>query len=176
MKLFGIVKGLMDRIFMLLGAVVGSQFPEFMQQYTQRLSGHAAELSQLIAKLTEMASLSNKTLDQYIYKFLSSPDPDFINQGEFMKAVVNRWQELNVSLHSLADATLWNKPYYFFKYMNYPIADTTMHSFKPGINLTVEGLCYAILGMVCAYVLYQLVIKLFYLGYTRAVSVFRSNH
>src|SRR5437016_4244626 len=114
MRLLNSIKGLFDRLFILIGAVLGSQFPEFMQQYTQRLSGHAAELSQLIAKLNEIARISNKTLDQYIYKFLSSSDPDFVNQGEFMNDVVHRWQDLNVSLQSLSEATIWTKPFYFF--------------------------------------------------------------
>jgi hypothetical protein len=166
MKFLAILKGLFDRLFIIIGAFLGSQIPEFMNQYTQRLSGHAAELNQLIAKLTQMASLSNKTLDQYINKFLLSSDPDFANQGEFMKGVVSRWQDLNITLYSLSESTIWTKPYYFFKYLNYPIADSTFQTFKPGISLTVEGLCYIGVGIIIAFIIYQMMMKLFYVIYT----------
>jgi len=175
MRLIGFVNGIIDRIFILLGALLGSQIPEFVQQYTQRLSGHAAELSQLLNKLTHIASLSDKTLDQYINKFLSSTDPDFARQGEFMEGVVTRWQDLHMTLQSLTESSLWERPYYFFKYLNYPIAESTLHSFKPGINLTLEGLCYTGIGIITAFLLYQAIAKMIKVGYLGAVTLFRSS-
>lgn len=176
MKFFGIIKGLFDRLFIIIGAFFGSQIPEFMSQYTQRLSGHESELRQLITKLTQIAALSDKNLDQYISKFVASTDPDFAAQGDFMKGVLSRWQDLNITLHSLTESTMWTRPYYFFKYMNYPIADSTYQSFQPGINLTVEGLCYTGLGIFLAFVIYQVMTKLFFVSYTSASKLFKQNH
>ena len=43
-------------------AFAGSQIPQFMQQYSQRLAGHVAELQQLIDQLRSVAAHSNKSL------------------------------------------------------------------------------------------------------------------
>jgi hypothetical protein len=64
-----------------IGAFVASQIPEFIQQYTQRLAGHVNELYRLLNQMRQVASYSNKTLDQYIQKFITSSDPDFARQG-----------------------------------------------------------------------------------------------
>ena len=165
MRLLRILNSIMDRLVMLLGAFLGSQIPEFMQQYTQRLSGHAAELSLLVNKLTQMASFSNKTLDQYIDKFLKSSDTDFARQGEFMNDVVLRWRDIHMTLQSLTESSSLERPYYFFKYLNYPITESTFQSFQPGINLSIEGLCYTALGVILAFLFYQSIVKMISAGY-----------
>jgi hypothetical protein len=172
MRFLKFFSGLLDRLFLLIGAFIGSQVPEFMQQYRQRLSGHEAELNQLVDKLTQMASLSGKTLDQYIEKFMINADLDFAAQGTFMQGVVARWHDLHQTLQALAESSMWERPFYFFKYLNYPIAESTIQSFQPGINLTIEGLCYTGLGMGMAYLIYAMVVKLVLFIYRKLATLF----
>lgn len=170
------LKGALDRLSMVAGALIGTQIPEFFQQYTQRLSGHEAELHQQVGKMTEMASLSGKNLDQYLAKFMSSSDPDFAAQGVFMKEIVTRWEDFHQALAALTHAPIWSHPYYFFKYLNYPIAKATYQDFQPAINLSFEGLAYASVGIVISYSIYLVLSKIFSKGYTSALSRFRTNH
>ena len=166
---------LIDRLFVVLGAFIGSQIPEFMNQYTQRLAGHVNELNRLVDNLQKIAGFSDKSLDQYIHKFITSTDPDFSRQGEFMQGVVTRWHELTFSLQALRESTMWNRPYVFISHLNADIANSTLRAFSPGFTLTIEGLCYAGAGLLIGYLFYQSISKLLQVGSTRALALFKSS-
>lgn len=161
MKILTFMNSLLDRLCMVLGAFIGSQIPAFMQQYTQRLGGHVAELNRLFDHLQVVAGQSNKTINQYIHKFLSSSDPDFVHQGEFMQNLEMRLQQLNQSLYQLTHSSLWDRPFVFIKDLHYDIAQSTFASFQPSLNITVEGLCYTGIGMIAGYAGYQLASRMF---------------
>jgi hypothetical protein len=159
MKFLQFFYQLLDRFFVVFGAFLGSQVPQFLQQYTQRLGGHVAELNYQIEGLKKIASISGKTLDQYIHKFMLNSDPDFVRQGEFIDGMVIRWQELNQALSRLIQASIWERPFVFLKEMDYSIVRSTYQSFQPGLNLTTEGFLYACLGILAGYAFYHLMIK-----------------
>ena len=159
MRLFLSVGSILDRLCIVAGAFFGSQCPPFMQQYTQRLAGHVAELQQLLDQLRQAAALSHKTLDQYILKFISSTDPDFAQQGKFMQGIFHRWEELNQALVHLNQSSVWMRPYAFFRDIQTDIVQSTMSVFQPGMNLSLEGLCYAGMGMFFGWVSFRLVSK-----------------
>lgn len=173
MRLLHWLNQVLDRVCVVLGAFIGSQIPEFMQQYTQRLAGHVDELKGLLSGLHQAAARSGKTLDQYIHKFITNADPDFASQGEFMQGMVNRWQELHQALQHIMESSFWMKPYVFLKELNYPIAQSAFEAFQPGLNLTIEGMCYAGVGIIMGYAVYHCVSKCLAIGYGRAVSLFK---
>ena len=175
MKTFSFIGNLIDRLCVVAGAFIGSQIPQFMQQYTQRLAGHVDALQKLINQLHQMAAFSHKNLDQYIQKFKESADPDFIRQGDFMQGIVTRWQELQQALNHLTQSPFWLRPYYFLRDLQSDIAHSTFASFQPGINLTIEGLCYAGGGMILGWALYQLIATGIAFGYSRAQAIFKQN-
>jgi len=152
---------LFDRIFLILGVLVGAQIPLFMQQYIQRLSGHVAELNLFVKNLQNIASQSNKTLTQYIEKFQASSDPDFAKHGIFMSDVVKRQELMNEALQNLISSPTWQKLYFFIYDLQYQIAEKTWETFQPGLNLTLEGLGYMSLGGILFFCLYQLFIQFF---------------
>lgn len=175
MKFFSFIGSLIDRLFVVAGAFIGSQIPLFMQQYRQRLAGHVDALQKLINQLHQIASISQKNLDQYIQKFKENSDPDFNRQGDFMQGIVVRLQELQQALEHLTQSPFWLRPYYFFKDIQSDIAQSTLDSFQAGFNLTVEGLCYAGGGMILGWALYQMISKCFIFGCKRAQSIFKQN-
>lgn len=175
MKLLHFIGTLLDRVFVVLGAFVGSQIPEFMQQYQQRLAGHVDELNHLLSQLRQTAAYSGKSLEQYIQKFTLNSDPDFARQGEFMQGVVNRWQELHQALYHLSESSLWSRPYVFVKELQVDIAHSTLASFQPGMSLTIEGLCYTGIGILIGFTLYQILAKSLTLGGKRAVAIFKQS-
>jgi hypothetical protein len=175
MKILPSIGSLMDRLFVVAGAFLGSQIPEFLHQYTQRLSGHVGELQRLLNQMRQVASYSNKTLEQYIHKFITSPDPDFARQGEFMHGMASRFEELNLALNHLTQTSMWLRPYTFLKEVQYDIAHATLASFQPGINLNYEGLCYAGAGILIGWAFYQMVSKCIRLGCSRAVAIFKPS-
>lgn len=175
MKVFSFIGNLFDRLCVVAGAFIGSQIPQFMQQYTQRLAGHVEALQKLINQLRHMSSFSNKTLEQYIQKFKDSPDPDFVRQGDFMQGILTRWAELQQALDHLTQSSMWWRPYYFLKDLQPDIAHSTLASFQPGFNLTIEGLCYAGTGMILGWVFYQITTKGLIYSYTRILAIFKPS-
>jgi Protein of unknown function (DUF2937) len=153
---FRLIHYLLDRLFVVIGAFLGSQIPAFMQQYTHRLVGHVNELEHLIQNLRQVASYSNKTLEVYIQKFLTSADSDFVHQGQFMEEIVGRWEQLRYSLQHFQQSLLWQRPFVFIQDLQSDIARSTFDSFQPGFNLNLESLCYAGLGLFLGFIAYQL--------------------
>jgi hypothetical protein len=143
--------GVVDRILVVLGAFLFSQFPAFLQQYSQRLGGHLAELNRQILELQRLAMQSGKTLPAYIHKFSSSGDSDFSRHGAQMQKMLERQVELSDALNHLTHATLWTKPVAFIQHLQWEIAQGTLSLFQPGLSLTMEGLVYAAMGMVVGY-------------------------
>lgn len=166
MRLLFSIGSLLDRLCLVAGAFVGSQIPPFMQQYSQRLAGHVSELHHMLEKLQSVAALSNKTLEQYIHKFLSSSDPDFVNQGHYMQGVVQRWQDLHDAATNLAQSSLWGRPFVFLKNLQPDIANSALADFQPALNLSIEGICYAGVGMMLGWICFQ--------GMTRILKSIRS--
>jgi hypothetical protein len=152
---------ILDRSFAVIGAIVFSQAPEFFQQYTQRLAGHVSELQHHIQLLKNLAKQSGKTIEAYITKFTSNPDPDFAGQGELMKHTLQRWESLHQSLDAMQNGTFYSRPFDFLYYVQSDIVTGTMHNFKPGLSLTTEGALYALLGLLFGYGVYSLIRSIF---------------
>lgn len=152
---------LLDRIFAVMGAFLFSQIPTFMQQYGQQLTGHAQELKMQLDLMTKTALQSGKTLDQYIHKFLQYADVDISAQGRLMQDMVVRYQTLSEASLALNQASVFSKPFVFFKHLYPDIVASTFHLFTPSISFTLEGLAYALIGIFFGYTTFFLLKKLF---------------
>jgi hypothetical protein len=146
---------LMDRIFSVAGALVLAQAPEYFQQYTQRLAGHVNELQRYINAMQKIADLSGKSLEDYIGKFVTHQDFDIASQGQLMAEMLHRWSMLNESLQSMTSASLFYRPFAFFRYVQTDIAWMTLKDFSPAFPITLESALYALFGLVLGYALYQ---------------------
>ena len=156
MKFLPFVEGLLDRVFFLCGAFIGSQIPLFIEQYKQRLSGHIEALALQLAELTKIAAASNKSLGQYIHKFKISLDADFVNQGYFMEGIVSRYQELQNVLQVLDQSPSWLQLIHFIRNINLDIAKSSLSAFTPGFLFSIEGLTYTAIGIIGGCLIYRL--------------------
>jgi Protein of unknown function (DUF2937) len=147
--------GFLDRVFSVGGAFIFSQIPFFIQQYQQNLSGRLDELTKHVQQMRDAAKLSGKTLHQYIVKFLQSGDADFSRQGQIIQEMVDRWKELTNSSLALNEASPLTRPWEFVSHFNLEIAQSTLKSYSFGLPLTIEGLCYALVGMGAGYALFK---------------------
>lgn len=152
---------LIDRLSVVIGAFIFSQAPIFMQQYRHQLSGHVSELQLQVQNMRQIAMTSNKTLDQYIQKFVSSSDPDFSRQGEVMASMVTRWHELQDGLLAVDQASVLMRPFSFIRHIDLAIAKSTLHSFEFGVAFTYESLVYILFGMSVGYLSFLVCRKAF---------------
>lgn len=157
------LSSMLDRIFVVLGALIFLQMPLFMQQYQHQLTGHVAELAWQMKAMESAASKSNKSVTQFIQKFVGNEDIDIVYQGHIMEKVAKRWNHSSEALIALENASIIKRPWVFMYHLQYEILTATASSFQMGLLLSFEGIAYAIFGICFGYFFYQLVQYLFIL-------------
>lgn len=155
----GVVDGAVDRVLCLVGAILFSQLPEFMQQYLQRLGGHLDEARRVLAQFQDVAMKSGITLDQLIAKTQASIEPGVTRLGGLMQDAVTRVAYLAGGEAAIRDASILTRPFVFVRHIDFPIARATWKAFKFAVPTTVEGLFHAGLGMLVALLLYHGLVK-----------------
>ena len=147
--------GLIDRVLCVLGAVLFSQGPEFMQQYLQRLGGHLQEAQRQLSLFREAATRSGRTLEQFIAQTHTNPDAGVVQLGAVMNDAVERTASLQAAHDALASSSLWMRPVVFLEHLDTGIAQATWSAYKPAVPTTLEGLMYAAVGMMVFLLLYH---------------------
>jgi hypothetical protein len=158
-RLLGAGDGLVDRALCVIGTIVFAQVPEFMQQYLQRLGGHLDEARRQLAHFRDVASQSGLTLDGLISRTDANSDPAVAKLGGVMTEAVARVAHLEQAQAAIQNASPWTRPFAFLGHAEHDIVRATMHAFQPAVPTTVEGLVYALLGMLVLLATYHLGVK-----------------
>jgi hypothetical protein len=145
---------LLDRILCVVGAIVFSQAPEFMQQYLQRLEGHLDEARLTLGKFTEAAAQSGMTLNQLVAGAGQNPDPSMQKVGGVIQGAAERVDQLSAADAALRGASIWTRPFVFFGHIDWGIAKATWAIYRPAVPTTPEGFLYAGIGILFALALY----------------------
>jgi hypothetical protein len=159
------ISGLLDRIFSVAGALLFIQAPEYLQQYLQRLGGHVDELGIQIAKLTQIAGSTGKTLEAYIQKFVTSGDLDYAYQGQLLQNLIDKHEKLAKSLYEIQHASSLERGVKFLFYIDPEIARATLNNFVPGVTLSLEGLIYGLVGLIFGWMVYSAIKRLISIPY-----------
>ncbi len=158
-KMLGASEGLLDRALCVLGAVIFSQAPEFMQQYLQRLGGHLDEARRQLQQFRLAAEQSGLTLGRFIAQTSTNSDTAVAKLGGVMSDSVTRVDTLQLAQDALQNASLWTRPFVFLRNVDSSLAHATWTIFKPAVPTTVEGLVYALCGMIVFIGIYHLGVK-----------------
>lgn len=150
-----IFDNLIDRILCVLGAVLFSQGPEFMQQYLQRLGGHLDEARRQLAVFQQTAVQAGLSLDQFILQTGANPDPAVARLGDVMSGAVERVSALQSAHDALLHSALWERPFVFLRHLDIAIARATGAVYQPAVPTTAEGLVYALAGMLVILAIYH---------------------
>lgn len=157
--LLGAGDGLLDRALCVIGTVIFSQVPEFMQQYLQRLGGHLDEARRQLLQFQQAAAQSGLTLDRLINQTSTNADPAVAKLGGVMTEAITRVETLEAAQAAMQQASLWSRPFVFLRHSDSDIVHATWAIFKPAVPTTVEGLVYALCGMLVLLSIYHLGIK-----------------
>jgi hypothetical protein len=147
--------GLADRVLCVLGAVLFSQGPEFMQQYLQRLGGHLDEARRQLALFQKTAREAGLSLEEFIQRTAASAEPSVAKLAGLMTESAERVAALQTAHDALLHASLWARPFVFLRHLDVPIAKATAIVFQPAVPTTAEGLLYAFAGMLVMLALYH---------------------
>jgi hypothetical protein len=151
------IDAFVDRIVSVLGALIFSQFPQFMRQYMDVLAGALAEAKKNVASIQKQAALTGKSLDSFIAKHVASVDPDFKASGRVMQESVERMRNYEQMLVEMKNSPIWKKPIVFFQNLDRSLLDAV--EFKPALPLDMEAAVYAVIGIAVALFLYSSVLK-----------------
>jgi hypothetical protein len=152
-------ESLLDRVLCVAGAVLFSQFPEFMQQYLQRLEGHLDEAKLAVQRFKDAALQSGMSLDQLVSNASQNPDPAIGKLGGVVRAAVARVDELGAADAALRGASVWTRPFVFLAHADWGIARATLSIYRPAVPTTVEGALYACAGIIVVLGVYHLGVR-----------------
>lgn len=150
---------LLDRILCVLGAVLFSQVPEFMQQYLQRLGGHLDEARLTLSRFREAAAQSGMTLDQLVAGANQNPEQSMRSIGGVIQGAAARVDELAAADAALRHASAWTRPFVFAEHVDWGIARATWAIYRPAVPTTAEGFMYAAVGIILVLSLYHLAVR-----------------
>lgn len=150
----------------LTGAAGFSQFPEFSQQYIQRLSGAVDELSRVVAEFdADGAALGlsrGEALDQ-----LAQGGAFGAERARTMEKTMARQMRLSSDLAALRDASPFVRASQPVRFADSEIAARTYEDFKPAVPLTVEGVVFAGAGFFAGFVVIGALLALLRLPFRR---------
>ncbi|WP_416877142.1 DUF2937 family protein [Litorimonas sp.] len=148
-------------IFALICGVATSQFPEFEQQYRQRLSGAVNELSKVVARFDADAGEFGLSREDALQRYVSSTD-SFLNlRGKSMNEIINRYEYLSEHQAKLNSAVGLENVWIFTTERDSELTRDTADIFKPAVPVTVEGFMYAAGGFSLGWILLYLLLMPF---------------
>ena len=148
-------------LFGLIGAVLLSQFPEFFQQYVQRLGGRLDEVTMQVQALDRRAGEAGKSTPDYIRGFLFHDEPDVRREGLALQALVQRRVALAQAYEALQGAGRWWRAEHFAEHFDWDIASSTFDAYRPAVPVTAEAGVYAGAGFGSGMVLFLALLGVF---------------
>jgi len=153
------IKGTIPLIFGLILAGGLSQFPEFSQQYTQRVGGAYFELRDVADRFRADAASNNKTVEQAVKEY-SRADTTFLrDRGESMQTVLAREEYLRRHYEALTGGDGFEQLVVFVRARDLDIAADAFGIYKPAMPLTFTGAAHAALGFLFGYILLRFPIR-----------------
>jgi len=135
------------------GAGAFSQFPEFYQQYLQRLGGRLDQALVQEARIYEAAQSQGMTVAAYVARFAESSDPVFQAEGKVLAAALQDAEALREALVSLSSAGVFERPFLLMRDLVSSAISATFDAFVPAMPISTEGLTYAAIGMLAGLLL-----------------------
>ncbi len=126
-----------------------SQFPEYSQQYVQRMGGALAELQTVVADFDTSAKASGYTRDAALAAMTGT---DFLSARQAdMRRTFARFDRLQSDYSRLKDANAFQRLAYVARLRDTQIMRGTAKDFKPALPLTLEGAGVAGFGFLFGY-------------------------
>jgi hypothetical protein len=147
--------GLVDRLLCVVGAVLCSQLPEFIQQYLQRLGGHIDEARRQLDQFREVAAKSGLTLDQLAAKSQANTESSVARLGQLVHDTADRVDALAAADAAIRNASIFTRPFVFLRHVDVSIAQATWTIFRPAVPTTGEGILYAAIGVLLILAFYH---------------------
>ena len=132
-------------------AVVLSQFPEYAQQYTQRLGDAVDELRVITEEFDRAAAEGGLDRQTALERYNASNDDFLAGRGSSMSATFQRYEMLSTTLADIEGAGPVERLQSLPAYLDTDIGRRTLEAYKPAVPVTMEGILYAGGGFILGY-------------------------
>lgn len=132
-------------------AVLLSQFPEYAQQYTQRLGGAVDELQVITEDFDRAAEQGGLDRREALARYNASNDEFLAGRGTSMTATFQRYEYLRSTLAEIEGAGPVERLQALPAYLDTDIGRRTLENYRPAIPMTMEGILYAGAGFILGY-------------------------
>ncbi|MEL7260595.1 MAG: DUF2937 family protein [Pseudomonadota bacterium] len=125
----------------LMGGAVASQFPEFSQQYTQRLGGAVDALAEVVADFDASARAEGLSRDAALDQMVGT---DFIERRQAdMRRTFERHAQLTADLNTLQRAGPFMRAYHAHRFTDAEVAKAAFEAYQPALPLSLDGGIFA---------------------------------
>lgn len=151
---------MVKRLIAMVGGVAmgltASQFPEFSQQYEQRLGGAVEELRHVAEDFDASAADAGLTRQQALETYDDTQNNFLAQRGEDVTATLDRYERLETQLQALENANIVTRVTDFALYYDNDIGASALEAYNPAVPVTSEGFIYAGGGVLIGYILFAL--------------------
>lgn len=134
-------------------AVVLSQFPEYAQQYTQRLGGAVDELRVITEDFDRAAAAGGLDRPAALARYNASNDDFLAGRGTSMTATFQRYDNLSATLARIEGAGAVERLQSLPAYLDTDIGQRTLENYRPAVPVTMESILYAGGGFILGYLM-----------------------
>jgi Protein of unknown function (DUF2937) len=150
-----IVRGLLDRVVLVSGAVAGGLVPGFIAQYRQRLGGRLDQAKLDLAPWQKLADqFYHGDIDKLIQYHLTSTDPTFHSEGGVIRGLVTSVHQLQSAVDAL-HGSLASQAGYLALHADPGLARATLADWVPTFALSGEGLVFAAVFAVLVWLVFH---------------------
>jgi hypothetical protein len=138
-----------------------AQFPEYAQQYEQRLGGAVDELRTIVDDFDRDATRFGLTRQQALERYAVSPDDFLVARGTSMDRTLARYQQLTGMLSDLQRAGPLQRVAHLGDYLDSDVGARALQNFKPAVPVTPEGVGWGLVGWFLGYLILYPILGIF---------------
>ncbi|WP_299561194.1 DUF2937 family protein [uncultured Sulfitobacter sp.] len=132
----------------LAGAIAGSQFPEYSQQYMQRLGGAVDALGEVVADFDASAAAASLSREDALAQMTGTA---FLSRrGADMARTFARYERLSTDFAILQGHGPFMRAYHAARFTDSGIARAAWQAYQPAVPVNFAGLIFACFGFVTA--------------------------
>ncbi|HZY67902.1 MAG TPA: DUF2937 family protein [Devosia sp.] len=130
-----------------------AQFPEYAQQYEQRLGGAVDELRIIVDDFDRGAAAFGLSREDALMRYAVSPDEFLQDRGISMRMTLARYERLSADLARLQSAGALERVQLLPRYLDSDVGARALENFEPGVPATGEALAWGLAGFAAGYML-----------------------
>lgn len=143
----------------LTGAAGVSQFPEYSQQYVQRLGGAVDELSRFMTDFDADAAGLDLSREAALVDLATGGEMGQA-RAETMVRTIERHDRLAHDLEQMQGLGPFSRAKYAARFTDGELAGRVWENYKPAMPVTFEGISFAVVGFLGGLMLFSALISL----------------